>query len=81
MKKDIDIEPILILLLGGVVFFTLLMIGTNFFFPNDGQVFTTISNLISGFSGAFFMRVKSNTEKNVVKGDNVDISITKEGGK
>jgi hypothetical protein len=32
-------------------------------FPNDGQIFQVISGLVTGFAGAFFMRVKPQSSR------------------
>lgn len=55
------IDPVLLLLVYGMIFFTIVLIGVEHFFPNDGQVFQVISGLITAFSGAFFLRVKPQT--------------------
>ena len=47
------LDPILKLLLGGIVFFTAVIIYTQKYFPNDGQTFQVFSNLLAGFAGAF----------------------------
>jgi hypothetical protein len=41
-----------------MVFFCGVLIFCEHFFPMDGQIFQVIAGLLSGFSGAFFMRVK-----------------------
>lgn len=48
-----SLDPILKLLLGGIVFFTGVIIYTQRYFPNDGQTFQVFSNLLAGFAGAF----------------------------
>lgn len=48
-----SLDPILKLLLGGIVFFTAVIIYTQKYFPNDGQTFQVFSNLLAGFAGAF----------------------------
>ena len=35
------------------------MIGLSALAPNDGQTFQVISGLLTGFAGAFFMRIKA----------------------
>ena len=59
--QDWRIEPVLLLLFIGMVLYTFVLIYiTHLFFTNDKvftMLFTTISNLIAGFGGAFFMRV------------------------
>jgi hypothetical protein len=49
----VKLDPILKLLLGGIVFFTAVIIYTQKYFPNDGQTFQVFSNLLAGFAGAF----------------------------
>lgn len=58
MRLDGRIEPILILLFVAMVFFTGCVFAAEHFYPNDGQMFQVVSNLLSGISGAFLMRVK-----------------------
>jgi cytochrome c biogenesis protein CcdA len=57
------IEPVLLLLATMIVFFTVLLLGSAHYFPNDGQTFQVISGLLTGFSGAFLMRVKPTSKK------------------
>lgn len=67
-----NIEPIVFLLFGGIIFFTLLLVAISKWSPNDGQTFQVVSGLLTGFAGAFMMRVKpldaantSNTNSNI----------------
>lgn len=53
-----NIEPIVFLLFGGIIFFTLLLVAISKWSPNDGQTFQVVSGLLTGFAGAFMMRVK-----------------------
>lgn len=46
-------DPILKLLLGGILFFTVVILYTQKYFPNDGQTFQVFSGLLTGFAGAF----------------------------
>ena len=55
--KD-KVEPVVLLLFIGMVFFTLMLFISERFFMQDGQMFQVIAGLLTGFSGAFFMRVK-----------------------
>lgn len=57
------IEPVLLLLAGMIVFFTVVLIGSAHFFPNDGQTFQVISQLLAGVSGAFLLRITPTTKK------------------
>lgn len=47
------------LLIGSIVFFVLCLFYSEHMFPNDGQIFQVISNLVSAFGGAFLMYIKS----------------------
>ena len=57
-KTILGQEPVVLLLFIGMVFFCGVLIFCEHFFPMDGQIFQVIAGLLSGFSGAFFMRVK-----------------------
>lgn len=57
-ESDGRVEPIVLLLVGLVLFFTLVLIGIAVFLSSDGQTFQVIANLVAGFSGALLMRVK-----------------------
>lgn len=57
MKHE-PIEPVLLMLCGMIVFFTLLLFASEKFFGTDGQIFQVVANLLSGFGGALLMRVK-----------------------
>lgn len=59
MKPKERVEPIVALLFGGLVFFTGMVFMCEHFYKDDGQLFQVISNLLSAFSGAFFMRIKA----------------------
>lgn len=52
------IEPVLYLLALLVLVFTACLFISERFYPNDGQIFQVVSNLLSGFGGALLMRVK-----------------------
>lgn len=56
-NQDWRVDPVLLLLLGAIVFFTLVMIYASHLFPTNQVLFQTISGLLTGFSGAFIMRV------------------------
>ncbi len=60
-KQDWRIDPVLLLLFTGMIFFTSVLIGVEHFFSSDGQLFQVISNIDAGFVGAFFMRVNPKT--------------------
>lgn len=52
------LEPVIALLFVGMIFFTAMLFAAEKWFPNDGQMFQVVAGLLTGFSGAFFMRVK-----------------------
>jgi hypothetical protein len=69
------LEPVELLLMGGIVFFTICLFISERFFPSDGQIFQVVSGLLTGFGGAFLMRVKP-------KGDKADVPmVPPPGGK
>ncbi len=45
-----------LLLLGGTVFFVLVLVAVSKWSPNDGQTFQVIAQLASGFGAAFMTR-------------------------
>jgi hypothetical protein len=57
MKQDWRIDPNLLLLFAGLIFFTAVLIFVELKFQNDGQVFQVIAGLITGFAGCFFGRM------------------------
>jgi len=57
MVRD-KIEPIIIVLCGLILFFTLTIIYTAHMFKDDGQLFQVFSNSLAGVTGALLMRVK-----------------------
>ena len=59
-----NLEPVVMLLFAGMVFFTLMLFVAEKWFAADGQMFQVIAGLLTGFSGAFFMRVKPKTDPN-----------------
>ncbi len=62
MKQENRVEAIVYLLFAGMVFFTAMLFVCEHFFPNDGQIFQVIAGILSGFTGAFFMRIKPRQE-------------------
>ncbi len=46
-------DPILKLLLAGIVFFTVVLLYTQKWFPDDGQTFQVVAGLLTSFGGAF----------------------------
>ncbi len=57
------VDPVLILLLLGILTFTCLLIFVNYLWREDGQMFQVISGITTGFAGAFFARMKPESEK------------------
>lgn len=56
--KGGTIDRILYLLFGGMVLFAVLLIFVNYQFKEDGQSFQVFAGLLTGFSGAFFAKIK-----------------------
>lgn len=56
------IDHVLLLLMSGVLFFSLMVLLVEWRFNSDGQVFQVFSNLLSGFGGALLLRVKGGGE-------------------
>lgn len=63
MKFEGKLEPIVLLLFVGMIFFTGMLFACEHFFQNDGQMFQVVASLLTGFSGAFFMRIKPQSAK------------------
>jgi hypothetical protein len=53
-----DLEPIIKLLAGLLVFSIVVAFAAEVFFPSDGAFFQLVSNLVSGILGALLMRTK-----------------------
>lgn len=58
MKNWHGIEPSLILLFMGLVFFTGILIFVEWKFSSDGQVFQVIAGLVTGFASSLFTKLK-----------------------
>lgn len=56
--NDEKLDKVLILLLGGILFFVGCLFSAEIWFKDDGQLFTSITALLSGFAGSFFTRLK-----------------------
>lgn len=56
-----DLDPVLKLLTGLIVFFAVVVILLAKFLSDDGQTFQVMGNVLSGFVGALLMRVKTDT--------------------
>lgn len=59
-----QIDRVLYLLFAGMLFFTAVLIGVEYFFKDDAQVFQVIAGILTGFTGAFFGRLKPNPQGN-----------------
>lgn len=51
------VEPIIKLLSVGIAFFAVCLFLSEVFFKDDSQLFQVFAQLLSGFGGAFLMRV------------------------
>ena len=58
MQSNARVEPVVLLLFVGMLFFTGVLLFTAWIWPSDGQVFQVIAGILTAFSGAFFMRIK-----------------------
>lgn len=56
------VEPIVYLLFIGMALFAVALVLVKLLFPQDGQMFQVFAGLLSGFSGAFFMRIRSGSQ-------------------
>ena len=57
------LEPVLLLILGAMVFFTLVLVASEVFFKDDSQLFQVIAGLLTALTGAFLGRVKPSPDK------------------
>ena len=57
MSQDWRVEPILLLLFAGILFFSVLLIVITVFVPNSERLFEVFSSIVAAFVGAFFLRV------------------------
>lgn len=70
------VDPMDRLIFGGIIFFTLLMIGESRWSPSDGQTFQVLTGCITGLMGAFLARIKP-PEKRLPPGtDQTTLSTT-----
>jgi hypothetical protein len=67
--KPSKIEPILLLLFAGMIFFTGCLFICEKFYHDDGQFFQVIAAMVTGFGSAFFMRTKPQTGEKGEKGE------------
>lgn len=54
-----QLDQILLLLTGLILFFTLMLMIVSFKLSSDGQTFQIMGNVLSGLVGALLMRVKT----------------------
>jgi hypothetical protein len=54
-----SVDGVMWMLYVGILFYTLLMMATYKVFEQDMMVFAIMSNVLSNFTGAFFMHIKS----------------------
>lgn len=61
MIRDLlkEVGGTVLVLLLGMVFFTIVLVFVEWRFESDAQVFQVISNIVSGFAGAFFAMMTS----------------------
>lgn len=52
------IEPIMLLLAALVLIFTGVLIGAEWAFKDDAQIFQVVASILTGLSGAFMGRIK-----------------------
>lgn len=52
------IEPVLLLLVGVMLFFVLTLFLAEYWFQSDSQLFQVMAQLLSGIAGAFMGRIK-----------------------
>lgn len=57
------LDSVLLLLMCGIVFFTLILLAVEAFWRNESDIFQVLSNVLSAFVGAFLLRVKPPSEK------------------
>jgi hypothetical protein len=70
------VTPLDKLLLGCVVFFAMVLVAISKWSPNDGQTFQVISGLVTGFAGAFLMRIKPAEKKLPANTEQTTVSTT-----
>jgi uncharacterized membrane-anchored protein len=49
-----DASPTLIMLLSGIVFFTIVVVFVRHFMPKDDPLFQLLASMLTGFGGGFF---------------------------
>jgi hypothetical protein len=74
-NKPEPVDPVLYLLFAGMIFFTMILIGVEHFFMQDAQVFQVIAGVLTGFTGAFFGRMKPGPSHSP-GGDDNSVNVT-----
>ncbi len=67
-KWDWRVDPVLLLLLFGIFMFTGVLILVKWMWPADDKLFTVITGLVTGFSGAFLGRMQHSTNNETKPG-------------
>lgn len=62
MRLEGKLEPIMVILVGLMVFYTLTLFLAEWKFQTDAVFFQATSNILSGIVGAFLARIKGPTE-------------------
>lgn len=76
MRKPEPIEPIVFLLTGLIVFFSILVIFCEHYFSMDGQIFTVFTGLLGSIAGAFLMRIKPKATSSPSDDTDQDVTVT-----
>jgi hypothetical protein len=61
--QDNKVDYVLVCLMAGMLFFTFVLLFTEWKYPNDGQVYQTFAGLLTSFSGAFIGRIMPGSAK------------------
>lgn len=70
------LDRVLILLFIGIVFFTGVLFAAELWFKDDSQLFQVVAGVLTGFTGAFFGRMKPRKEQGESGGDDNSTNIT-----
>lgn len=81
MKLDGRIEPIILILVALMVFYTGALFFAEVKFSSDGVFFQVVAGVLTGVVGAFLARIKGPSEKAQVEDPASSITITKEVAK
>jgi hypothetical protein len=52
------LEPVLVLLVACMIFFTGILFASEIWFNNDSQLFQVVAGILTGITGAFLGRIK-----------------------